>query len=1564
MYSSRISTVTFSVDGADQIKESSQVRVQNKDLFKSGLPVTDGIYDPHMGTTDHTWKCQTCHNGKELCPGHYGSIELSYPIQSPLFRVDIIKWLRCICFKCGEPVLGKFHIPGSKSKYLTEYAKLTKGNSSKAIKCQSCLIPNHIDLTNYGDSNNSKSKLDKSNKLNKLNASNGIGNGIGSKALCGEIHPLVTRDKNYPSQIIIEYYEDKLISKSLQLHNHQIEAIFAKVTPETLEYFGKSSDAHPSKFLLRTIRVPPNTIRPDLKRIVRGGRSNNNELTTLLKSIIEFSSKLDGVINDTNINNNKATIDLLEMCYYEFIKGSSATSNKTHITSASKAPLNSIASRIPKKEGRVRSNLMGKRASKMLRSVITGDSNLAVDEVIIPVSIAREMQIPETVQSYNYERMLIYFNNKRNYPGCTKIIKRSNGAEYWVNSNVQLEIGDILYRDYITGDILPINRQPSLTFSSISSHKVIVVDSGDTIRINVSACSYYNADFDGDQMNGLIPSSLMARIEAQNLSWCGRWFISYANSDPMVGAYQDGLIGLYELTQNTTRFTPKHAMAMMSKTNVVPDFTKIVSLSANPNNMNANIKSVNLNANYADLGVKKLSGKGKGKSNKKIQDDDKNKIDGKAESTINFNHIKLGGSFANKKLFTGRDIVSLVLPPINITKKPKFYNESFEPFIDYSPEDTMVEIDRGMLKRGILDKSTVGQGQHGTIFQIIHNEYGPRKAFDTVYALQKLAENFFFQHGFTVSTGDMLIPQDALDKIHGSIDNLLFESRLITEQLNNGLLIPPIGSTLEQFYEEKQINALFAGDDFIKPIMENTDPDTNNIYKIIFSGSKGDTTNLMAVSAAIGQTTIGGLRLRQQFGFKRSSPYYHRFDPDPVARGFIPENYINGIKVQSFISSAMDGRYAIISNALQTSVTGDQNRTCIKNLESIIIDNLRKAVKNTNIVQYLYGEDGMDPRKMEKVKIPHVMMSWKDFEERYSSIVSFAADKISSKDSKSDKTVVVSKLSQLLKEEFETLTRDRELYRKIFLKLEGQKINNFGDIWYSPVNVQRIIDDTLYKFSDKNSQGMYDDGDKINLINKVKEICETMPYLLINEIQEKKRIALPSYINKSVTMICILIRSHLYLKNMIKLNITEKILDIIYVKIRMQYIKAIMDCGTAIGTIAAQSAGEPVTQGVLNSKHRAGTVGSSTSGIVRLKEIYGARPTHKMKQPTMILAINPKAFPDNANGDTMTDEERKNFTQLIANKVEMMPFKRFVDNIQVFFEDYNEIKHPNYKHEKAMFAEFAKYNIGIKPPGDLIKWCIRVELNKFEMIMKNMDLDTILIALRNNFNYIFVINTPENVDNIVLRIYMRNIFSKKTIEIDDVVRISNEVLDFVVRGVQDLTYTQVGSKTLSKIDPVTQAIVTKTEYVIHTNGTNLAKTLEVPELDHYNLNTDSILEIAEIYGIEAARMKYHSELKMNIAGLNARHYMLFADEVTYTGHVTAISRVGLTNREGSVLLNVSNSFAIQALQNAALENKTCHVTGLSAPLMVGSVGMLGSLYNTIVLNEEFIAKQHNILNDL
>ena len=149
---------------------------------------------------------------------------------------------------------------------------------------------------------------------------------------------------------------------------------------------------------------------------------------------------------------------------------------------------------------------------------------------------------------------------------------------------------------------------------------------------------------------------------------------------------------------------------------------------------------------------------------------------------------------------------------------------------------------------------------------------------------------------------------------------------------------------------------------------------------------------------------------------------------------------------------------------------------------------------------------------------------------------------------------------------------------------------------------------------------------------------------------------------------------------------------------------------------------------------------------------------------------------------------------------------------------------------------------------------------------------------------------------------------------------------------------------------------------ITTNGTNMRGVMLNKYVDKYYVQTDAIQEMSSMLGIEAARGAIISGLDgLSISDIERRHYMMYADEMTYTGDVTSIENSGVKTRENSnVLLLAGYSSPMAVLENAAINGMVDHVTGITGPLIMGSVPEIGSIYNSFYVNGDFV--RENVTN--
>jgi len=161
-------------------------------------------------------------------------------------------------------------------------------------------------------------------------------------------------------------------------------------------------------------------------------------------------------------------------------------------------PLQCIMGRLNFKNGRIRGNLMGKRVDFSARSVITGDPNLSMRQLGVPMKIAMNITKPITVNDLTFDFLTkLVQNGPDQYPGA-KILERKSGERislrYVDRNSIVLRPGDIVHRHMMDGDFVLFNRQPSLHRMSMMCHEVKVMRKGDTFRMNVACTKPYNAD--------------------------------------------------------------------------------------------------------------------------------------------------------------------------------------------------------------------------------------------------------------------------------------------------------------------------------------------------------------------------------------------------------------------------------------------------------------------------------------------------------------------------------------------------------------------------------------------------------------------------------------------------------------------------------------------------------------------------------------------------------------------------------------------------------------------------------------------------------------------------------------------------------------------------------------------------------------------------------------------------------------------------------------------------------------------------------------------------------------
>lgn len=535
-----IDRVEFGVFSSEEIKKMSVCRV-----YSNKMVGPNSVYDEMMGVMDNNKLCKSCGKDNKKCPGHFGYISLNYEIIHPLYYKNVMNFLKCFCVKCSRCLVNREQL---QLKGIMKYTRESRFNRIVEI-CEKCICPN-IDCQNH--------------------------------------QPKFSLNISEPNIYMI--YSKKTEKFSTLLTPQEIRGIFDNIPDSDIELLGLNPEKiHPKNLIISELLVLPPVARP---YVIADNITCDDDLTWQYFEIVKTNNKLDK--SNTKITEKDRTkiINTLKFRIKSLFDNSGEKSKHSN-----GRPMKGIKKRLSGKEGQIRMNLMGKRVNKSARTVIGPDPTLRLDEIAIPQEIASNLTVPTRVNNINIEYLTELVNNgganfinrgdahiNLKYAMFRKgtellygdVIRHSDNKETIINSqnykytlkstdillrngevvedvvyptkkHIRLNIGDIVERKLKEGDVVMLNRQPTLHKGSMLAF-TIKIRPGKTIRTNLAVTKTFNADYDGDEMNLHVPSNPDTEAELRNLSHVKHNIMSTQSSRPNITIVQDTLLGVYLMT--------------------------------------------------------------------------------------------------------------------------------------------------------------------------------------------------------------------------------------------------------------------------------------------------------------------------------------------------------------------------------------------------------------------------------------------------------------------------------------------------------------------------------------------------------------------------------------------------------------------------------------------------------------------------------------------------------------------------------------------------------------------------------------------------------------------------------------------------------------------------------------------------------------------------------------------------------------------------------------------------------------------------------------------------------
>ncbi|CAL5866804.1 DNA-directed RNA polymerase II subunit RPB1 [Penicillium psychrofluorescens] len=1462
-----VKEIQFGLFAPEEIKRMSVVHIEYPETLddQRQRPRTKGINDPRLGTIDRQYNCETCEEGPKECPGHFGHIELASPVFHIGFLTKIKKLLETVCHNCG-----KIKANTADSKFLEALRMRDPKRrfdhiwrlSKDVLICEADPPPDD----------------DEFSKDSQKGRSHGG---------CGNAQPTVRKEGITlvgtwkPSKSMMEEEmaqpEKKVISPAMALQ------IFRNISHEDVRIMGLSNDyARPEWMVLTVLPVPPPTVRPSVVMGATSGARGEDDLTYKLAEIVRANQNVQRCEQEGAPEHVVREFESL-LQYHIATYMDNDIAGQPKAMQKGNRPVKALRSRLKGKEGRLRQNLMGKRVDFSARTVITGDPNLSLDEVGVPISTAKILTYPEVVTPYNIEKLQWLVSNGPNlHPGARYIV-RDNGERIDLRHAKRAGTQQLLYgwkveRHLDDGDVILFNRQPSLHKESMMGHRVRVMPFS-TFRMNLSVTSPYNADFDGDEMNLHVPQGEESRAELSELALVPKNIVSPQRNGPLMGIVQDTLCGVYKICRRDTFLSKEQVMNIMLW---VPDWDGVIPPPA---------------------------------------------------------------ILKPRPRWTGKQMISMAFPSglnlLRVEKDNSPLSEKFSPLTDGG-----LLIHGGQLMYGMLSKKTVGASGGGVIHTIF-NEYGPDTAVNFFNGAQTIVNYWLLHNGFSIGIGDTIPDYNTIQKIEEAVRERKKEVESITASATENTLEALPGMNVRETFESKVSRALNNARDEAGAATEKSLKDLNNGIQMARSGSKGSTINISQMTAVVGQQSVEGKRI--PFGFKyRTLPHFTKDDYSPESRGFVENSYLRGLTPTEFFFHAMAGREGLIDTAVKTAETGYIQRKLVKALEEVMVK-YDGTVRNSlgDIIQFIYGEDGLDGAHIENQRVDVIRCSDEKFRDR------FRVDVMDPERSLGPEVLEQSteiagdiEVQRYLDEEWEALLKDRAFLRTVAKEDE--------EMMQLPINIQRILEMARSTFRIR--EGTISDLHPAEVVPQVQALLDRL--LVVRGNDEISREAQ----DNATLLFKAQLRSRLAFRRLVtEYSLNKLAFQHVLGAVENRFARAGANPGEMVGVLAAQSIGEPATQMTLNTFHFAGVSSKNvTLGVPRLKEILNVATN--IKTPSMTVY---------QQGAKTYDKEG---AKQLRSVVEHTSLRSVTQATEIYYDP--DIQTTVIENDRDMVESyFIIPEDAADNASQQSRWLLRIVLSRPKLLDKGLTVQDVATKIKQAYpRDIAVIFSDNNADEQVIRI--RQIQDYKDEEDDDVEydvtlkKLEQHLLDtLTLRGVPGVERAFINEKSKVRVLEDGTLIASKSdplckEWVLETSGSSLGAVLAIPGVDSTRTYSNQFIEIFEVFGIEAARTAVLRELTQVLAFdgsyVNHRHLALLVDVMTVRGYLTPVTRHGINRADNGALMRCSFEETVEILLEAAAFGELDDCRGVSENLILGQMAPAGTgefdvyldqtLLNTVVSN--------------
>lgn len=660
--------------------------------------------------------------------------------------------------------------------------------------------------------------------------------------------------------------------------------------------------SRPEWLVLTALPVPPVTVRPSIT--LESGDRSEDDLTHKLVDVLRINQRLR---ENRDAGAPQLIVeDLWELLQYHITTYfDNQTSGIPPARHRSGRPLKTLVQRLKGKEGRFRSNLSGKRVDFSARTVISPDPEISINEIGIPYRAARELTIPVYATEANMEQLRDLVargpnpDDEDGYLPGVNYVIRPDGRRIRVTERNAETVAEGLELGY-----------------KVERHLM----NGDIVLFN--------------RQPSLHRMSMMAH-EVKVMPW-KTFRLNLCVCPPYNADFDGDEMNLHVLQSEEARAEAKILMRVQEHI-LSPRFGGPI-IGAIHDHITGAFMLTHKDTSFT-----------------------------KSETLYILSKMDHGSLPAPDKPevreWTGKQIFSLLLPEdLSMIFRASICRNCDTCDKEDCERDAFVRVKNGKLLSGTIDEKAIGSFK-GKILDRMARDYGTDKAQQFIDDLTRIAIGAIMVGGFTTGLDDEDIPQEARRQINEVLQEATQKVNEFVTAYREGILEQMPGRSLEETLEVEVMKVLGKARDEAGQIASRHLGLENSAVIMARSGARGSMLNLSQMAGCIGQQAVRGERLSRGY-WNRTLPHFKKGDLGAQAKGFVRNSYKSGLSPTEFFFHSMGGREGLVDTAVRTSRSGYMQRRLINALEDIKLKQ-DGTVRNTAdmIVQFRYGEDGVDPSR-------------------------------------------------------------------------------------------------------------------------------------------------------------------------------------------------------------------------------------------------------------------------------------------------------------------------------------------------------------------------------------------------------------------------------------------------------------------------------------------------------------------------------------------------------------------------------------------------------------------------